>query len=507
MPLLKAPGNGVTIRMYRQGHGDCFLLAFPQNDSDQAYYVLIDCGYKPGSQNMVTKRSKKSIGDFVQHIIDSTNNTIDLMIITHEHQDHVNGIWKKNNPYFGKINIKKAWFAWTEDPKDPLAKKFRKKHKDQLLGLVSARNSLALALGTKDPVINRLDNFLNLELGGEEEAFNPLSAAAKDPTKSINKQAIKLIRDKADGNDGVEYLNPGDGPLSIEGVEGVKTYVLGPPRRESLLVDEDPIGKEGFPSHRGSSGLTFLAAASDSNGSTAKIPFANKFVIPKSKALRTKFFKDNYGTDNTEKLYDNEIEIASNAHWRRIDNEWLFSAETLALKLNRGINNTSLVLAFELQKSKKVLLFAGDAQRGNWISWHKNDWEVGDKTISAKDLISRTVLYKVGHHGSHNATLNGTVDSDYANLSWMGQGKYANEFTAMITAVNSWAMQKNNPPWRHPLPSIREALESKTQGRLFQTDMDIPAKPDDVSNSEWEKFTSNCTFDKMFFDFQILDEC
>ena len=28
--LLTPPDNGVTVRMYRQGHGDCFLLAFPR---------------------------------------------------------------------------------------------------------------------------------------------------------------------------------------------------------------------------------------------------------------------------------------------------------------------------------------------------------------------------------------------------------------------------------------------------------------------------------------------
>jgi hypothetical protein len=62
------------------------------------------------------------------------------------------------------------------------------------------------------------------------------------------------------------------------------------------------------------------------------------------------------------------------------------------------------VLAFELGKGGKVLLFAADAQRGNWISWKD-----GDQTITATDLLDRTVVYKVGHHGSHNATLNGKV--------------------------------------------------------------------------------------------------
>ena len=46
------PPNGVTIRMYRIGHGDCFLLALPGEDNDP-FYILIDCGRKPGSQKTI----------------------------------------------------------------------------------------------------------------------------------------------------------------------------------------------------------------------------------------------------------------------------------------------------------------------------------------------------------------------------------------------------------------------------------------------------------------------
>lgn len=66
-------------------------------------------------------------------------------------------------------------------------------------------------------------------------------------------------------------------------------------------------------------------------------------------------------------------------------------------------NNSSLVLAFELVQSKKVLLFVGDAQIGNWKSWFRVEFEAS--AVKARDLLSRTVLYKAGHHSSHNATL------------------------------------------------------------------------------------------------------
>jgi hypothetical protein len=197
--------------------------------------------------------------------------------------------------------------------------------------------------------------------------------------------------------------------------------------------------------------------------------------------------------------------VSNNAEWRRIDYDWLASTENLAIKLNRGTNNTSLVLAFELPKTKKVLLFVGDAQRGNWISWGDVTWSIDQSEITTKDLLSRTVLYKVGHHGSHNATLNGSAEDTYANLSWMAQDQNSEEFTAMITAVNEWAMTKNNPPWRHPLPSIKEALIEKTQGRVFQTDSDLE-KPDDVPNTLWKEFMSRVVEHELYFDYKIFDK-
>src|SRR5687768_16586106 len=47
MPKLKPPNNGIVVRMYRIGHGDCFLLAMPREGGGNPVYVLIDCGYKP----------------------------------------------------------------------------------------------------------------------------------------------------------------------------------------------------------------------------------------------------------------------------------------------------------------------------------------------------------------------------------------------------------------------------------------------------------------------------
>jgi hypothetical protein len=62
--------------------------------------------------------------------------------------------------------------------------------------------------------------------------------------------------------------------------------------------------------------------------------------------------------------------------------------------LDDAMNNTSLVLLFEINDT--CLLFPGDAQ---WENWR---YALGQDKY--RDLLARVTVYKVGHHGSLNAT-------------------------------------------------------------------------------------------------------
>jgi hypothetical protein len=126
--------------------------------------------------------------------------------------------------------------------------------------------------------------------------------------------------------------------------------------------------------------------------------------------------------------------------WRRIDDDWTSQAESLALYLDTFTNNSSLVLAIELADSRKVLLFAADAQTGNWLSWPDIAWE--RPGITTDDLLARTVLYKVGHHASHNATLVAALEKmthpDFAALIPVDKQD------PNITKPNGWRMPARN---------------------------------------------------------------
>jgi len=497
---MTAPETGIKVRFYRIGHGDCFLLATKKPNGTA--YILIDCGNKPGSPAFV---KGKGLSDIVKHIHDACGGHLDLVIITHEHQDHVNGIWKKKNAYFKDFTIDKAWFAWTENPKDDKANDLREKHKDVLLGLIAGRNALAMHLDKDHASLKRIDELLALDTGVDlaEEGAEALLGAAENPANSINKQGMKLVKDKATG--GVEYFKPGDRP-TIPGTD-IGAYVLGPPYDDKALGEEDPKGPMAFPDtdHDHS-----FAAAARSKGETNGSPFSAKYRISESDPCESDLtIQALYGAPKFKALSvpdipDRDSEIDDGAPWRQIEEEWLYSSEAFALALNRGINNTSLVLAFELPQTKKILLFVGDAQLGNWTSWTKPKWDVEGKTVDAKDILARTVLYKVGHHGSHNATLNGTLADPHPNLEWMAQGPHAREFTAMITAVRKWAVEEAD--WNHPLPSIAEALTNKCEGRVIQTDTDLPVQPAGVSDADWKKFTDRFTSDDFYFELTILDE-
>lgn len=496
---LKPPAGGAVVRMYRIGHGDCFLIAFAGDKPKKPAYVLIDCGFKPGSPKKLASPTKaKDVG---ADIIATTGGFVDVAIVTHEHQDHVNGLSPENFP---GLKVGKVWFAWTENPHDDIANELRKKFKDRLLGLIDVRASL-LGAG-QNKAADDISWFLDYELGEPAAEFNGLhhlAAAGKDPAKSANKMAMKFLRECAPVDP--EYLYPHGKSRRIPGAESARAFVLGPPRDVDKIDDLDPIGDENFGNDPADHGLRLNAQVV--GGDRAKIsPFPRRHVILLQEAFEHShfgaFFRMHYGVaDAANDETADGSEIPTNAAWRRIGSNDALDAGSLALAMNNATNNASLVLAFELSKGGKVLLFAGDAQAGNWRSWSEAEFDDDGKKVTAKDLLGRTVLYKVGHHGSHNATLNGKAESKQANLAWMAQGEGAEEFTAMITAVEAWAHQKPKPDWNHPLPAIKKALLEKAGGRVLQTDTTLEkAAPIAAGSAGWKQFLGRVNETPLYFD-------
>ena len=79
------PGAAIRVRMYRQGLGDCFLIAIPKSDGTP-FYLMIDCGVILGTADAETKM-KAVVADIAK----TTAGHVDLLLATHEHWDHLSG--------------------------------------------------------------------------------------------------------------------------------------------------------------------------------------------------------------------------------------------------------------------------------------------------------------------------------------------------------------------------------------------------------------------------------
>ena len=465
---MKPPDSGVTVRMYRHGHGDCFLLAF-RGDGGKPFYMLIDCGMKKGSQVKGEGETNLcDMPDVAKDIDAATGGHLNLVVITHEHEDHVSGFLSEEG-VFSTLTIDALWLAWTDEPGFKLADDLRKKYHDVLLGLIAAAGKLnKLAAG--DPSDAHTEEVVNalLDFDLPDPADRGLAAAPGKIAGITNKRAIKVVADRAKAT---EYLHPHTAPRTLPALPGVRFFTLGPPENEARLKDMDPKGEEEFHLAAAEERSFVAAVAAPPAEAEAHQPFAFRYRIPAGELpnypAAAAFFGATYGPA------DPAAATAATAApaWRRIDGDWLRSSETFALRMSNLVNNTSLVLAIELPRTKKVLLFVGDAQRGNWVSWHEKACPDGaGGEVTATDLLGRTVFYKVGHHGSHNATMN------KGGLHDMAQKKFADQFVAMIPAHQKWA-EALHPPWMHPLKEIEAALRKKARGRVFIADRVLEAPP------------------------------
>ena len=515
MAPVAPPRSGVKVRMYRQGHGDCFLLTFAGRDGRRSrpVRVLIDCGLKNGSE------VDGSMAETIADIMAATDGHVDVAVVTHEHEDHVNGFARVANGVrlFEGLTAGQVWLAWTEDGEDLLANQLRERFRDTLIALALAEGRMQghPALASQ---AGRLTELLETETGETAQKLrealaqtlsaNPHASPTELADLAVrgitNKQAMAWLRERA--QQGIVFLDPEKPPHALPFVPGAQVFALGPPRDPALLLDLDPQGAEKFDLGRGGLGLdgesrSLLAAlaAKTGLGPAGASPFAARHGIDQ----REVFDADPDSSEAARHYHASYCDPGSD--WRRIDGDWLEPAENLALRLNNEVNNTSLVLAFRLPKTGKVLLFTGDAQRGNWVGWSDLRWETESGPIGTRDLLARCVLYKVGHHGSHNATLNGTAADPHANLGWMAQGESAREFVAMIPANTSWAMGKSRP-WAHPMPEIEAALHKKAGGRVLRSDQMPPeAPPEGADAGEWQDFWRRLDPGRLWFELTVED--
>ncbi len=484
MAILNAPSSGVTVRMYRQGLGDCFLLAFP-TETGKPFYMLIDCGI---ARTLAPNHTGPTIKEVAEHVRDSTGGRIDLLVVTHAHWDHIAGFSPTRGAasVFQGMQVGQVWLPWTEDPKDNQAtahkKTVQKAHKALRAALSRAANPASV-----QPISSVLD-FMGATGDDVVAAMQVIAGLAK--------------------KDGPQYLDPAQlhKPRTLPNVKA-HLYVLGPPRDVHRLHHMDPSKGESYPGSgeaktKGSaltSAQAFLFGAHSGEGQGLNdeekelrnlcYPFDQQLRIPGADAKKIDFFQTHY--------YGSSHEA-----WRRIDDAWLGASEGLAAALDSYVNNTSLALAIELPRSGNVLVFAADAQMGNWLSWGDLTWEIDDdgnkaRTIKIQDLLDRTVFYKVGHHGSENASL-----KEYVDL--MARP----ELVAMLPVdeADAHANRWDKMPWPPLVKHLKSQDSSDSPKRVIVKMDEFPVqKPTGMSDGDWQKFKKRYEEDRFYMQYTVTD--
>ncbi|MBB6135845.1 hypothetical protein HD842_004022 [Massilia aurea] len=481
----------LSIRLYRHGLGDCSLLRFSQADGS-TYNVLIDCGLINAAGG-----AKETMGQVVSDISQACNNRIDVVVMTHEHWDHVSG-FSTQKALFDKIDIGEAWYAWTEDPTHALGMRLRSERAKKVAALTAAvqafrSNPTSPIATSRADSINSVLQFFGATTDPTDESepatpASPIGRTRKAFDYFVNRNGVK-----------VRYLQPTKTPFSLANIPGVRIFVLGPPEDETFIKKSAPTksGRE-----------VYEMAAEADLADNVRDAFIRMAALPES-------LSDGHADcpfdlawhqspDMIRSTISPELRVLleqtwdqPDEEWRRIKDDWTHVAETLALNLDNHTNNTSLVLAFEFIDSGEVFLFPADAQVGNWLSWQRMQWTLsedsGSTRVTANDLLRRTVFYKVGHHGSHNATLR------ELGLEQM----HSDDLIAYIPVVQQQARKSG---WTGmPFPPLVQRLREKTQGRLLQADdLDLPS--DDVlrglSSTAKAKFRNTTLLDpnKLFVE-------
>lgn len=181
-----------------------------------------------------------------------------------------------------------------------------------------------------------------------------------------NEQAMETLHGGFAGSPRRRFLPGADRrsrTLETDVLPGVRTFVLGPSRDQDVIAAMTP-----------PAGTTFLRLASLANrqdgGEELPRPFDSGWELDHAPIA----------------LADNDREA--------IRSIGAGTEEALAAAIDSAVNGTSLMLV--LQVGRRHLLLPGDAQWGTWkAALEDSTW---------RSLLAKTDFFKVGHHGSHNAT-------------------------------------------------------------------------------------------------------
>jgi hypothetical protein len=405
--------KSLTIRSYQVGFGDCFLLTFHYTGKDKDRHVLIDFGStgqpKGAGENLMLR--------VAQDIKEQCNGKLHAVVATHRHKDHISGFAtnKKGTASGDVIASCKPDVVlqpWTEHPDARV-------NATRAPGSLSPHQAFVAALGDMHAIsaavleeAQRRKPMLGATL------FRELTFLGDDNLS--NESAVKNLMTMGKNH----YLNFGSKSGLEKVLPGVKTTVLGPP-----TLDQ--------------SGEIKIQRSKDEDEFWMFQALANQFVLkPEARIFRRAKTYSALGAPPFTRWFLKRM--------RSIRGEQLLG---IVRALDKVMNNTSLILLFEVNGKK--LLFPGDAQIENW------SYALSKPAV--RRLLARVNVYKVGHHGSRNATPK-TLWAGFKNRSTKkADKKRLTTLMSTMTGKHGKAASNTEVPRR----TLVEALASESE--LFTT--------------------------------------
>jgi hypothetical protein len=349
----------VRVHMEQIGFGDCFLLSFVYDtaleDGRQQRHMLLDFGSKAGGGSMSAVATR---------VAAQTDGRLDAIVVTHRHQDHLSGFGSAAAAQvLNGLKPKLIVRPWTEDPAAPA----------DAQGVAPSR-----PLG---PASRRLAARLRdmQEFAAEVARAAGDGAGARGALGELavgelsNKDAIRQL-DAWAATGEPAYVRYGDA-LPVEQLfPGVTMRVIGPP-----TVEQHP-GVRG----EGPEDLNWLwQSPLLSAGGAGGGPFRPEAPA----AVRARAQRRTKG------------EIGP-VRWlvEQMQGQQVGSVERIVRVMDGVLNNTSVILL--IQVGDRRLLFPGDAEHMNW----EYALNLAPDREALREELRQVDLYKVGHHGSRNAT-------------------------------------------------------------------------------------------------------
>lgn len=421
----------VEIRSYNVGFGDCFLLSFVYEGEKK--HVLIDFG---------STKPPDKLDDFqikvAEHIREVTGGRLHAVVATHRHKDHISGFaTNKNGTASGDIiralaDAGKALIIqpWTEDPdaatgfRGSKRAPHRSKKAVAFTQQLDAMNDIAEAIAAEAERLNLEgmdpspgEPMMRAEVAGTEYAPDDdqidedgilettrsgtvaIDYAASSASMALKKRIAFIGQDNVKNLSAVQnlmdmstkknhrYVFFGAASGLEEILPGVKVHVLGPPTiNQYEAVQKQRSRDEGeFWMLR----LRQFWAARQNFWSMQKL---------NAKRLSTGGARELF--PKAETVTGQALPRESRWFVRRLRGARAKQLLELVTIMDDALNNTSVILLFEV--GGKKLLFPGDAQIENWE--YALNHPDAEERARIHALLADTDVYKVGHHGSRNAT-------------------------------------------------------------------------------------------------------